>query len=98
MCERHGTGAGFQFEFYCGRCHDTWRSPFEAFRVGQAAGWINKGVSAAWNLIGGSSANVMSNAADGVVGASWGGARDTAFEKAIANAQQHFNRCGRCSS
>ncbi|MEV7027946.1 zinc ribbon domain-containing protein [Kitasatospora sp. NPDC093558] len=97
MCEQYGTGAGFQFEFYCYRCSDTWRSPFEAFTTGQVAGWIGKGVSAAWNLIGGN-ANTISNAADGLAGHTWGGARDAAFQRAITNAQTHFNRCGRCTT
>ncbi|MFF4145457.1 hypothetical protein ACFY0A_29665 [Streptomyces sp. NPDC001698] len=43
LCEQHGTGAGFQFEFYCSRCSDTWRSPFEPFRAGQMAGWLSRG-------------------------------------------------------
>ncbi|WP_035847674.1 zinc ribbon domain-containing protein [Kitasatospora azatica] len=96
LCEQYGTGAGFQFEFNCSRCYDTWRSPFEAFTTGRAAGWIGKGMGAAWNLIGGN-AGTISNAADGLAGASWGGARDAAFERAIANAQSHFHRCARCT-
>ncbi|MFD7906963.1 zinc ribbon domain-containing protein [Kitasatospora sp. NPDC059722] len=97
MCEQYGTGAGFQFEFSCYRCSDTWRSPFEAFTTGQVAGWIGKGVSAAWNLIGGN-ANTISNAADGLAGHTWGSARDAAFQRAITNAQTHFNRCARCTT
>ncbi|MEV7779486.1 zinc ribbon domain-containing protein [Kitasatospora sp. NPDC088351] len=97
LCEQHGTGAGFQFEFSCSRCSDTWRSPFEAFTTGQVAGWVSKGVSAAWNLIGGN-ANTISNAADGLAGANWGSSRDAAFQRAIANAQTHFNRCARCTN
>ena len=31
-------GAGFQFEFICESCGDTWKSPFKPYRVGQAAG------------------------------------------------------------
>lgn len=96
LCEQYGTGAGFQFEFSCHRCSDTWRSPFERFTTGQVAGWIGKGVSAAWNLIGGN-ANTISNAADGLAGQTWGTSRDAAFQRAIDTAQVHFNRCGRCT-
>ncbi|GAA1223298.1 hypothetical protein GCM10009665_11960 [Kitasatospora nipponensis] len=96
MCEQYGTGAGFQFEFHCSRCHDTWRSPFEAFTTGRAAGWVSKGVGAAWSLLGGNGSTI-SNAADGLAGASWGNARDTAFQRAIGNAEGHFNRCARCT-
>ncbi|MEU4114097.1 zinc ribbon domain-containing protein [Kitasatospora sp. NPDC028055] len=96
LCEQYGTGAGFQFEFSCYRCSDTWRSPFERFTTGQVAGWLGKGVSAAWNLIGGS-ANTISNAADGLAGHTWGSSRDAAFQRAIDNARSHFNRCARCT-
>ncbi|WP_329565272.1 double zinc ribbon domain-containing protein [Kitasatospora sp. NBC_01266] len=96
LCEQYGTGAGFQFEFNCQRCQDTWRSPYEAFTTGRAAGWISKGVGAAWNMLGGSG-NTISNAADGLAGASWGHAKDAAFERAIVNAQGHFHRCARCT-
>lgn len=97
MCEQYGTGAGFQFEFSCSRCSDTWRSPFEAFTTGRAAGWVSKGVGAAWSLLGGNGSTI-SNAADGLAGATWGSSRDTAFQRAITNAQGHFNRCARCTS
>ncbi|MFF2963728.1 zinc ribbon domain-containing protein [Streptomyces sp. NPDC057963] len=97
LSQQHGTGAGFQFEFRCSRCSDTWRSPFEPFRSGQAASWIGKGANAAWSLLGGN-AGTIRNAADGLAGATWGGARDTAFQRAIDNAQGHFNRCPRCTS
>ena len=30
-----GTDAGFQFEFYCERCNDAWRSEFSPFRGGK---------------------------------------------------------------
>jgi len=63
LSEQHGTGAGFQREFSCSRCHDTWRSPFEALTTGQVASWVNKGVSAAWSLIGGSASSGIGNAA-----------------------------------
>ncbi|MEF2251058.1 hypothetical protein V4D00_11565 [Ralstonia solanacearum] len=34
LCIQSGTGAGFQFEFYCQCCSDTWRSPFAPYRSG----------------------------------------------------------------
>ncbi|MFE9427155.1 zinc ribbon domain-containing protein [Kitasatospora sp. NPDC006697] len=96
LSEQHGTGAGFQFEFNCQRCWDTWRSPFEAFTTGRAAGWINKGIGAAYNLFGGN-ASTISNAADGLAGAGYGNAHDAAFQRAITTSQQHFHRCARCT-
>ncbi|MGF1428640.1 double zinc ribbon domain-containing protein [Kitasatospora sp. LaBMicrA B282] len=96
LCEQYGTGAGFQFEFNCQRCYDAWRSPFEAFTTGRAAGWIGKGVSAAWRVLG-SEAGTLSNAVDGLAGAGWGHARDAAFQRAITAAEHHFHRCARCT-
>ncbi|GGU50911.1 double zinc ribbon domain-containing protein [Streptomyces violascens] len=98
LCEQHGTGAGFQFEFHCSRCFDTWRSPFENFTAGRMASWLSRGVTAAWSVIGGRAGGGVSSAADGLAGASWGGARDAAFQRAVDTARGHFNRCGRCSS
>ena len=31
-------GAGFQFEFFCESCGDTWKTPFKPYRAGQASG------------------------------------------------------------
>lgn len=97
LCVEHGTGAGFQFEFSCARCHDTWRSPFEPFRAGQIAGWVSKGINAAWSVIGGNASRGVSDAADGLAGASYGTQKDTAFTRAVSNAETHFNRCPRCT-
>jgi hypothetical protein len=96
MCQEHGTGAGFQFEFSCRRCQDTWRSAFEAYTSGRVAGWLGKGVNAAYGVLGRGGYG-MSSAADGLAGAGFGNARDSAFQRAIANAQGHFNRCPRCT-
>lgn len=96
LCEETGTGAGFQFEFTCQRCYDTWRSPFEPYAGARMASWVNKGVNAAWNLVGRTGSGV-SSAADGLAGAGYGRSRDAAFERAIATAQGHFNRCPRCT-
>lgn len=98
LCDQHGTGAGFQFEFHCSRCFDTWRSPFENFTAGRMASWLSRGVTAAWSVIGGRAGSGMSSAADGLAGASWGGTREAAFQRAVDTARGHFNRCGRCSS
>lgn len=34
--------AGFQFEFYCDACGETWRSPFRPYRKGQITGWLTR--------------------------------------------------------
>ncbi|MEV5509659.1 double zinc ribbon domain-containing protein [Streptomyces orinoci] len=96
LCEQHGTAAGFQFEFSCSRCYDTWRSAFEPYRGGRLAGWLGKGVGAASGLLG-RVAGEISTAADGLAGSGWGSSRDAAFQRAITAAQGHFNRCARCA-
>ena len=35
-------GAGFQFEFICQSCGDTWKTPFRPYRAGQAAGFFRR--------------------------------------------------------
>ncbi|GAA3047970.1 hypothetical protein GCM10020000_30220 [Streptomyces olivoverticillatus] len=96
MCERYGTAAGFQFEFYCSRCHDTWRCPFEPYRGGRLAEWLNRGISTASGLLGSVGSGVGS-AAEGLAGSGWGSARDASFQRAIKAAEGHFNRCARCA-
>ena len=35
-------GAGFQWEFVCESCGETWKSPFRPYRAGQAAGLFRR--------------------------------------------------------
>lgn len=90
----HDVDAGFQFDFYCERCRDTWRSPFEAYRRGQVAGWLTRAAS----MLGGGIANDAGRAATGIADAAWGEARDTAMQTAIVQAEQHFHRCAKCQN
>ncbi|WP_214587341.1 zinc ribbon domain-containing protein [Dyella sp. LX-66] len=96
LCQQYGTGAGFQFEFYCQSCSDTWRSPFAPYRSGQASGWMREIGSFASNLLGGVS-NGIDNAVEGLAKAGWGTSRDEAFKDAIGAAEHHFHRCARCN-
>lgn len=89
-CES-GARAGFQFQFYCERCNDTWRSSFSPFKQGQAAEWAGR----ASNMFGG----ILGGAADTIEGlssATYGTAHDNAFQAAIEEAKNHFHRCARC--
>lgn len=96
VCQQNGTSAGFQFEFSCQRCHDTWRSPFEGYTGARMAGWLQRGAGIATGLIG-RTVGDLSSAADGMAGAGWGHARDASLRRAVATAQTHFNRCARCA-
>jgi membrane protease subunit (stomatin/prohibitin family) len=89
----HSTNNGFQFEFFCERCHDGWRSEFDRFAMGTAENLLG----AAESLFGG-----VFGAARGVAeqarSAGWSKAKDTAFKAAVAEAEKHFHRCPRCSN
>ncbi len=96
LSESYGTKAGFQFEFSCQRCSDNWRSPFEGYTGARMAGWLQRGASAASGMlsrIGGD----LSSAADGLAGAGWGNAKDASLRRAVTAAENHFNRCPRCT-
>jgi hypothetical protein len=95
LCRQSGTGAGFQFEFYCESCADTWRSPFDPYRSGQASSWLREAGSFLGNVLGGIGSTV-NDAADGFAQAGWGTSRDAAFKRAIEVAKGHFNRCAQC--
>jgi len=97
LCEQYGTGAGFQFEFSCHRCQDTWRSAFQPYAGGRVAGWLDKAAGTAWGALGRSTSEA-SQAISGMVGAHWGPAKDSAFQKAISEADGHFHRCARCTT
>ena len=49
-------GAGFQFEFFCQRCNETWRSPFKPYRTGQLTGLLSRSSALTGELAGGSRA------------------------------------------
>jgi hypothetical protein len=96
LCETYGTKAGFQFEFSCQRCSDTWRSPFEGYTGARMAGWLQRGAGAASGMLGRIGGD-LSSAADGLAGAGWGHAKDASLRRAVTAAQGHFQRCPRCT-
>lgn len=96
LSNQYGDDAGFEFEFYCQRCGDTWRSGFENYSLGRASGWLRRASNMASNVV----SNVgwdVANTVDGLADAGWHKARDAAFQRAIGKAQAHFHRCARCS-
>ncbi len=88
---QHGVNAGFQFEFNCERCNDTWRTDFVPFRSGQASGWLGKAAGMFGGVLGG-----VGEAAEGLAQSGWGSARDDAFRTAVDQAKEHFRRCAKC--
>lgn len=91
LSHAQGVDAGFQFEFYCERCSDTWRSEFAPYRSGQASGWVGKAASIFGGVLGS-----VGSAIDGLAQHGFGEARDSEFRRAIEQAKAHFHRCGKC--
>ncbi len=88
-----GVDAGFQFEFFCEHCNDTWRSPFVQYKRGQISGWLGK----IGGLLG-ASAGTIGDTVGGLAESGYGQAHDEAFHKAIEQVKQHFHRCAKCSN
>lgn len=91
LSRERGVNAGFQFEFYCERCHDTWRTDFVPYRSGQASGWLGKISGVLGGVLGS-----VGDTVEGLAEAGWGKARDGAFKEAVEQAKGHFHRCARC--
>jgi hypothetical protein len=86
-----GVDAGFQFEFFCERCSDRWRTHFKPYRSAQASGWLQKEASMFGGLLGN-----VSSVIDSMAQAGWHSARDEAFTEAVAAGKTYINRCGNC--
>ena len=87
------TNLGFQFEFYCERCHDAFRSEFAYHKLGVAA----KLLSILSSFTGGILSSIGWRSGElAEIGHSQ--ARDAAFRHAIAQAKDHFHRCPRCGN
>jgi hypothetical protein len=91
MSVQSGVNAGFQFEFYCERCHDAYRTPFQGYKKAQAAGWLGQ----ASGLLGGVFGSA-DNVTDSLAQAGWKTAWDKAFQESVANAKGNFKRCAKC--
>lgn len=87
------TERGFQFEFFCDRCGNGFRTPFKASASGLVTGLLDT----ASNLFGG----LVSTAADlggRANSAAWERAHDAAFVEAVNEIKKEFAQCPRCSS
>jgi len=87
----HSTDRGFQFEFFCDKCGNGYRTHFQP----TASGLLTDALDVASGLFGG----LLGNAADAahrVHSAAWEKAHDEAFTKAVQEAKPHFGQCKRC--
>jgi len=97
LCKERGVDAGFQFEFYCERCRDTWRTTFKPYRTGQVSGWVNQISGLLFSIGLGRITYGTGRAADGFAQAGFSTARDAEFQEAIGEAEKHFYRCAKCN-
>ncbi len=93
-------GAGFQFEFACASCGDTWKSPFKPYRQGQAAGLFRKfgylvnefyKIGVLTNIV-----YKLGLASGSTVEMRGSKARQEALAEAQAMAEQRYDKCGSC--
>src|SRR5579862_5553230 len=86
----HSNNTGFQFEFFCDKCGNGWRSAFVTSKTGFAAGILGM----AGSFFGGgfaAAANAGNQAKDLLRGKAW----DSAFADAVAEGKGHFKQCTR---
>jgi hypothetical protein len=88
----HSNDTGFQFEFFCDKCGNGYRSSFQSSALGVGAK-IAKGLG---SLFGGSKMWGAGVAADYMKDGLRGGAWDAAFEAAINEIKPRFHQCTRC--
>jgi len=87
----HSTPQGFQFEFFCDKCGNGYRTEFQS----STTGVVSTALDAASNLLGGIFGQAA-NVANSVHSAAWEKEHDKAFEAAVAEARPHFHKCKRC--
>lgn len=89
----HSTDKGYQFEFFCDRCQNGFRSEFKPSMTGFAA----SALQAAGGLFGGLLGRAGSSAYE-IQRAIAGPAHDKAFREAVEEAKPNFKQCPKCSS
>ena len=88
----HSNDTGYQFEFFCDKCGNGYRSSFQASALGVGS----KILQGLGSLFGGSKLSSMGYAADHMKDGLRGGAWDSAFQKAIDEIKPKFHQCTRC--
>jgi membrane protease subunit (stomatin/prohibitin family) len=88
----HSTDKGYQFEFFCDRCGNGFRSEFKASAVGMAG--------SALRTVGGLLGGFLGSAGHStyeIERAAQGPGRDRAFREAIDEAKVNFRQCPKCT-
>ena len=85
------TDRGYQFKFYCDKCHNGYLSEFQMSMLGTAAG-VMRSVG---SLFGGFM-STAGNSAYEIQRAIAGKQHDAALKEAVDAGKQHFHQCHRC--
>ena len=85
------TDRGYQFKFYCEKCHNGYMSSFKASTIGM----LGSAARAASSLFGGFLGNVADSSYE-VQRAVGGGAHDSALKDAVDEVAPIFKQCTRC--
>jgi len=88
----HSTDKGYQFEFFCDRCGNGFRSEFKASVIGVAGSALRT----VGNLFGGFLGSVGSTSYE-MERAAQGTGRDMAFRAAVEEAKPNFKQCPKCT-
>jgi hypothetical protein len=91
--EDHSTDMGFQFKFFCDRCHDGYMSTFRSNTLG-VAGSLLRGAS---DLFGGVFGRMQAGAYE-VERMVNGPQHDSAIKEAVEELKPKFNKCRRCGT
>jgi hypothetical protein len=85
---------GYQFEFFCERCGNGYRSPFEADIVEKGRGMLR----AAGGLFGGALSNITNAADTALDRGTNSAAKDKALAEAVAAISPQFRQCRACGN
>ena len=86
----HSIDKGYQFEFFCDRCGNGFRSEFQASAIGLAG----SAMRTVGNLFGGGS---VGGSTYDIQRAVQGPGHDLAFRNAVEQTKPHFRQCPKCS-
>jgi hypothetical protein len=88
-------GTGFQFKFYCDRCHNGYMSNFEPNRTNATEGILRSAGGLLGGLFGKAAENMQNTGLGQFVG---GREHDAALQRAIAEVKGSFKQCPRCGT
>jgi hypothetical protein len=85
---------GYQFEFFCERCGNGYRSPFQADMMERGRGLLRS----AGSLFGGALSNLTTAADSALDRGTNSAAKDKALAEAVESVLPHFHQCRACGN